>query len=52
MKFSKIDSSYLKKGCRLVWYDPAKDNEPVIFLRTEDLKHLYDVLSKNSTDKI
>ncbi|MEX0657432.1 MAG: hypothetical protein WD154_07815 [Nitrosopumilaceae archaeon] len=52
MKFSKIDSSYLKKGCRLVWHDPAKDKEQVIFLRNEDLKHLYDVLSKNSTDKI
>jgi len=23
MKFSKIDSSYLKKGCRLVWHDPV-----------------------------
>lgn len=52
MKFSKIDSSYLKKGCRLVWHDSVKDNEQVIFLRNEDLKHLYEVLSKNSTDKI
>ena len=23
MKFSKIDSSYLKKGYRLVWHDPV-----------------------------
>ena len=52
MKFSKIDSSYLKKGCRLVWHDPVKDKEQVIFLRSEDLEYLYEVLSKNSTDKI
>lgn len=52
MKFSKIDSPYLKKGCRLVWHDPVKDKEQVIFLRSDDLKHLYDVLAKNSTDKI
>jgi len=52
IKFAKIDSSYIKNGCRLVWHDPTKDKEQVVFLRKEDLDQLYDVLSNDSTGKI
>lgn len=52
MKFAKVDSSYIKNGCRLVWYDSTRDKEQIVFLRKEDLDQLYDVLSNDSTGKI
>lgn len=49
----QIDTPYIpnEKGCRLIWRNDD-DEERVIYLRHEDLVHLHEILSHNSTDKI
>jgi len=52
-KFERIESSYLtKQGYRLVWMDKQKELEHIVFLKNDDLEHVFDVLEKNSTDKV
>src|SRR5574342_967326 len=49
----QIDTPYIpnEKGCRLIWRNDDEE-ERVIYLRHEDLVHLHEILSHNSTDKI
>jgi nitroreductase len=51
--FSKVEASYLSKdGCRLVWKGIDEDDQDVVVLGKDDLDHLYEILSKDSTGKV
>ncbi len=52
-EFSKIEPSYISKdGCRLVWKEVNEDDQHVVVLNKDELEHLFEILSKDSTGKV
>jgi FMN reductase [NAD(P)H] len=53
MEFSKVEPAYIsKEGCRLVWKGVDEDDQDAVILRGEELEHLFELLSKESTGKV
>ncbi len=52
-KFSRVEPSYISKdGCRLIWSGIDEDDQDVVVLNKEELDHLSELLSKDSTGKV
>ncbi|MGI0004565.1 MAG: nitroreductase family protein, partial [Candidatus Nitrosotenuis sp.] len=52
-EFSRVEPSYISKdGCRLVWRGIDEDDQDVIVLNKNELDHLFEILSKDSTGKV
>jgi len=53
MEFSSVESSYIsKEGCRLIWKGNDEDDQDVVVLSKDELEHLFELLSKDSTGKV
>ncbi len=52
-EFSKIEPSYIsKEGCRIVWKGIDEDDQDAVILSKNELEHLTELLSKESTGKV
>ena len=52
-EFSQVEPSYISKdGCRLVWKGTDEDDQTVVVLGKDELDHLFELLSKESTGKV
>ena len=52
-EFSRVEPSYIsKEGCRLIWKGIDEDDQHVVVLSKDELDHLFELLSKDSTGKI
>lgn len=52
-EFSHVEPSYISKdGCRLIWKGIDEDDQTVVVLNKDELHHLFELLSKDSTGKI
>src|SRR3989304_4249022 len=52
-EFSKIEPSYIsKEGCRIIWKGIDEDDQDAIILNKNELEHLTELLSKESTGKV
>jgi len=52
-EFSKIEPSYISKdGCRIIWQGIDEDDQHAIILNKNELEHLVELLSKESTGKV
>lgn len=53
MEFSQVEPAYISKdGCRLVWKGMDEDDQDIIVLSGDELEHLVELLSKDSTGKV
>ena len=53
MEFSQVEPSYIsKEGCRLIWKGIDEDDQDVVILNKDELEHLLELLSKDSTGKV
>ncbi|MFQ5940356.1 MAG: nitroreductase family protein [Nitrososphaerales archaeon] len=52
-EFSKIEPSYISKdGCRLIWKGIDEDDQEVVILNKDELEHLTELMSEESTGKV
>ena len=52
-EFSGIEPSYIsKEGCRLIWKGIDEDDQTVVVLSKDELDHLFELFSKDSTGRI
>ena len=52
-EFSKIEPSYIsKEGCRLIWKGIDEDDQDVVILNKDELEHLTELMSEESTGKV
>jgi nitroreductase len=53
MEFSQVEPAYISKdGCRLIWKGIGEDDQDAIILNGDELEHLVELLSKESTGKV
>jgi hypothetical protein len=53
MEFSQVEPAYISKdGCRLIWKGTDEDDQDVIVLNGDELEHLFELLTKESTGKV
>ncbi|MGI0017098.1 MAG: nitroreductase family protein [Nitrosotalea sp.] len=53
MEFFQVEPAYISKdGCRLIWKGIDEDDQDAIVLSGDELEHLVELLSKDSTGKV
>lgn len=53
MEFFQVEPAYISKdGCRLIWKGIDEDDHDAIILSGEELEHLFELLSKDTTGKV
>lgn len=53
MEFFGVEPSYIsKEGCRLIWKGVDEDDQDAVILSKDELEHLLEFLSKDSTGKV